>query len=49
MGEQEAHDALSRAAQIALTLRVVCGLSTARIAAAFLAPETTVTRRLTRA
>lgn len=43
------HPALSRAAQIALTLRVVCGLSTAQIAAAFLVPETTVAQRLTRA
>ncbi len=43
------HPALSREAQIALTLRVVCGLSTAQIAAAFLVPETTVAQRLTRA
>ncbi|TKK91335.1 sigma-70 family RNA polymerase sigma factor [Herbidospora galbida] len=43
------HPALSRAAQIALTLRVVCGLSTAQIAAAFVVPETTVAQRLTRA
>ncbi|MFG1948780.1 RNA polymerase sigma factor [Nonomuraea sp. NPDC048826] len=43
------HPALSRAAQIALTLRVVCGLSTAQIAAAFVVPETTVAQRITRA
>ncbi|GAT69806.1 RNA polymerase subunit sigma-24 [Planomonospora sphaerica] len=43
------HPALPRPAQIALTLRVVCGLSTAQIAAAFLVPETTVAQRITRA
>jgi RNA polymerase sigma-70 factor (ECF subfamily) len=43
------HPALSRAAQIALTLRVVCGLSAAQIAAAFLEPESTVAQRITRA
>ncbi|MGP3912593.1 RNA polymerase sigma factor [Nonomuraea sp. 10N515B] len=43
------HPALSRTAQIALTLRVVCGLSTAQIAAAFVIPETTVAQRITRA
>ncbi|MFF3669929.1 RNA polymerase sigma factor [Microtetraspora malaysiensis] len=43
------HQALSRAAQIALTLRVVCGLSAAQIAAAFVVPETTVAQRITRA
>ncbi|MEI8412842.1 MULTISPECIES: RNA polymerase sigma factor [unclassified Kribbella] len=43
------HPALSREAQIALTLRVVCGLTTAQIAAAFLAPESTVGQRITRA
>jgi RNA polymerase sigma factor (sigma-70 family) len=43
------HPALSREAQIALTLRVVCGLTTAQIAAAFLAPESTVSQRITRA
>ncbi|MEO3809169.1 DUF6596 domain-containing protein [Sphaerisporangium sp. B11E5] len=43
------HPALSRPAQIALTLRVVCGLSTAQIAAAFVVPETTVAQRITRA
>ncbi|MFG2248248.1 RNA polymerase sigma factor [Spirillospora sp. NPDC048823] len=43
------HPALPRTAQIALTLRVVCGLTTAQIAAAFLVPEPTVARRITRA
>ncbi len=43
------HPALPRPAQIALTLRVVCGLTTTQIARAFLVPETTVARRITRA
>jgi RNA polymerase sigma factor (sigma-70 family) len=43
------HPALPQPAQIALTLRVVCGLTTAQIARAFLVPETTVARRITRA
>ena len=43
------HPALPQAAQIALTLRVVCGLTTAQIARAFLLPETTVAQRITRA
>lgn len=43
------HPALPKAAQIALTLRVVCGLTTAEIAHAFLVPETTVARRISRA
>ncbi|MGH9112198.1 MAG: RNA polymerase sigma factor [Acidimicrobiales bacterium] len=43
------HPALSRPAQIALTLRVVCGLTTAQIARALLVPETTVAQRITRA
>ena len=43
------HPALSQPAQIALTLRVVCGLTTAQIARAFLVPETTVAQRITRA
>jgi RNA polymerase sigma-70 factor (ECF subfamily) len=43
------HPALPRAAQIALTLRAVCGLTTAQIARAFLTPETTVAQRITRA
>jgi RNA polymerase sigma factor (sigma-70 family) len=43
------HPALSQQARVALTLRVVCGLTTAQIASAFLTPETTVAQRLTRA
>ncbi|MFE3292136.1 RNA polymerase sigma factor [Rhodococcus sp. NPDC059234] len=43
------HPALSREAQVALTLRLVCGLTAAEIARAFLQTESTVTRRLTRA
>jgi RNA polymerase sigma factor (sigma-70 family) len=43
------HPALPRQAQIALTLRVVCGLTTAQLARAFLVPETTVAQRITRA
>jgi RNA polymerase sigma factor (sigma-70 family) len=43
------HPALPRQAQIAITLRVVCGLTTAQIARAFLVPETTVAQRITRA
>src|SRR5687768_7688460 len=43
------HPALPRSAQVALTLRVVCGLTTAQIAKAFLVPESTVGQRITRA
>ncbi|MFI7126108.1 RNA polymerase sigma factor [Nonomuraea sp. NPDC050153] len=43
------HPSLSPAAQIALTLRAVGGLTTAEIARAFLVPEGTMTRRITRA
>lgn len=43
------HPALSAASQIALTLRAVGGLSTAEAARAFLVPEATMTRRITRA
>jgi RNA polymerase sigma factor (sigma-70 family) len=43
------HPALSREAQIALTLRVVCGLTTAQIARAFLVHESTMAQRITRA
>ncbi|TDD66795.1 RNA polymerase sigma factor [Jiangella aurantiaca] len=43
------HPALLRSAQVALTLRVVCGLTTAQIGRAFLVPETTVAQRITRA
>ena len=43
------HPALSPASQIAVTLRAVGGLTTAEIARAFLVPEATMTRRITRA
>ncbi|ADD44401.1 RNA polymerase sigma factor [Stackebrandtia nassauensis] len=43
------HPELSTASQIALTLRAVGGLTTAEIARAFLVPESTMTRRITRA
>ena len=43
------HPALPRESQIALTLRAVCGLSTAQIAAAFLVAEPAMTQRLRRA
>ena len=43
------HPSLSAASQIALTLRAVGGLTTAEIARAFLVPEVTMTRRITRA
>ncbi|MGN9909190.1 RNA polymerase sigma factor [Phytohabitans sp. LJ34] len=43
------HPALPRTGQIALTLRAVCGLTTAQIARAFLVSEATVGQRITRA
>ena len=43
------HPALAREAQVALTLRLVCGLSTTEIAQAFLVPEATMAARVTRA
>ncbi|GAA0453295.1 RNA polymerase subunit sigma-24 [Paractinoplanes deccanensis] len=43
------HPALSREAQVALTARLVCGLSTAEVARAFLVPEPTMAARITRA
>jgi RNA polymerase sigma-70 factor, ECF subfamily len=43
------HPALSREAQVALTLRLVCGVGTADIAHAFLVAEPTMAARLTRA
>ncbi len=43
------HPALSREAQIALTLKVVGGLSTAEIARGFLASPTTMAQRIVRA
>jgi RNA polymerase sigma-70 factor (ECF subfamily) len=43
------HPALSTEAQIALTLRLLGGLTTAEVAAAFLVPEATMAKRLVRA
>jgi RNA polymerase sigma-70 factor (ECF subfamily) len=43
------HPALNREAQIALTLRILGGLSTGEIAHAFLVPEPTMAQRLVRA
>ena len=43
------HPALSPDAQLALTLRAVCGLTTAQIARATLTPEATVAQRVVRA
>ncbi len=43
------HPALDASARVALTLRSVCGLPTAEIAAAFLVPEETMAKRLVRA
>jgi RNA polymerase sigma-70 factor (ECF subfamily) len=43
------HPALNQAAQVALTLRLVCGLSTADVARAFLVAEPTMAARITRA
>jgi RNA polymerase sigma-70 factor (ECF subfamily) len=43
------HPALSSGAQVALTLRLLGGLSTAEIAHAFLVPEPTMAQRLVRA
>lgn len=44
-----ADPALSKSSQVALTLRVVAGLTTAQIAAAFLVPERTMGQRISRA
>jgi RNA polymerase sigma-70 factor (ECF subfamily) len=43
------HPALSEEAQIALTLRTICGLTTTEIAKAFLVTEKTMAQRLVRA
>lgn len=43
------HPALAPDAQVALTLRLLCGLSTADVARAFLLPEATMAARITRA
>jgi len=44
-----AHPALGQSAQVALTLRLLGGLSTAEIARAFLVPERTIAQRIVRA
>ena len=43
------HPALTLEARVALTLRTLAGLTTAEIARAFLVPEATMAKRLTRA
>jgi RNA polymerase sigma factor (sigma-70 family) len=43
------HPALAQDAQVALTLRLLCGVSTADIARSFLVPEPTMAARITRA
>jgi RNA polymerase sigma-70 factor (ECF subfamily) len=43
------HPALAPEAQVALTLRLLCGLTTAEIARAFLVSESTMAARITRA
>ncbi|MFC6715529.1 RNA polymerase sigma factor [Branchiibius cervicis] len=43
------HPALAISARVALTLRLIAGLTVAEIAAAFLVPETTMAQRITRA
>lgn len=43
------HPALAAEAQVALTLRLVCGVTTAEIATAFLVSEPTMAARITRA
>jgi RNA polymerase sigma-70 factor (ECF subfamily) len=43
------HPALAQPAQIALTLRLLCGLTTAQVARAFLVSEATMAARITRA
>lgn len=43
------HPALDQPAQVALTLRLLCGLSTAEVARVFLVSESTMAARITRA
>lgn len=43
------HPAISAEARVALTLRLLCGLTTEEIARAFLVPEATVAQRIVRA
>ncbi len=43
------HPALSESARVALTLKLICGLSVSEVARAFLVPEATMAARITRA
>ena len=43
------HPALAETSQVALTLRLLCGLTTAEVARAFLVSESTMAARITRA
>src|SRR5436309_15309633 len=43
------HPLLSREARAALSLRMICGLTTGEIARAFLLPEATIAQRIVRA
>ena len=43
------HPVLAREARVALTLRMLVGLSTEEIARAFLVPEPTIAQRIVRA
>ena len=43
------HPALAQESQVALTLRLLCGVSTADVARSFLVPEPTMAARITRA
>jgi RNA polymerase sigma factor (sigma-70 family) len=43
------HPLLSREGRVALALRMICGLTTAEIARAFLVPEATIAQRIVRA
>ncbi|MGW7686219.1 RNA polymerase sigma factor [Kribbella sp. NPDC054772] len=43
------HPALARESQVALTLRLICGLTTREVAAVLLIPEATAAARITRA
>ena len=43
------HPSLAQPAQVALTLRLLCGLATPEIARAFLVPEATIAQRIVRA
>ncbi len=43
------HPAIAPGSRVALTLRLICGLTTAEVARAFLVPEATMAARITRA